>query len=109
MLCPLCFPGAKIFGEVIPGYVFAKYKGEYLIISGDGHAGHECASFPIARKCRTMRMISNGGKCHQRIFLRPTEGYEFVNTAIKTVGYGRKNDGYFEVWLYERLAKMCKA
>lgn len=54
-------------------------------------------------------MISNGGKCHQRIFLRPTEGYEFVNTAIKTVGYGRKNDGYFEVWLYERLAKMCKA
>lgn len=41
LLCPLCFPGAKIFGEVIPGYVFAKYKGEYLIISGDGHAGHE--------------------------------------------------------------------
>lgn len=98
LLCPLYFPDAKGFGGVIPGYVFAEVKGEYLIVSGDGHAGHEVCKFSHCSEVPDdddSEWIENAPNACS---MRPTEGYALISTAIETAGCDPKNDEHFEVW-----------
>ena len=117
--CPICFPGAVTYGEIMPGYWLVCVEGRWCVMYPNGEPGNDFLYFadkptpdpdPLDQAHDDDLVMDTAMTWLEGVELdwrRPDleEGYWFV-TACVDAGWERGKTPRLDVWLWDRAGKM---